>query len=126
MFVSPMDAIHVYIQNRTTCISSHPQLEMTGLGGLTGPTGISGLVTPTFPGSGLGGQPTPGSPVGKTGLPGSAATAFSSFSQLHQHVRERIFVCFTVEATRAYYTTFMYMYNVNTCLYTYMYMYIHV
>ena len=53
---------------------------MAALGSLTGP---AGLVTPSFPGTGLGSQPTPG----KTGLPGSA-TGLSSFSLGQQHVRK--------------------------------------
>lgn len=62
---------------------------MAGLGSLTTPAGMTGLVTPAFPGAGLGGQPTPGSPGGKTGLPGSA-TGLSGFSQIpgQQHVIE--------------------------------------
>jgi CCR4-NOT transcription complex subunit 1 len=67
----------------------HP-LEMTGLGGLTGPGGMAGgLMTPSFPGgAALGGPPTPSSPVGgKTGLPGSA-TGLAGLSQIQQHVRE--------------------------------------
>ena len=59
------------------------QLEMAGLGNLTGPAGMAGLVTPTFTSGGsigLGGPPTPGSPVGKTGLTG--------FSQMQHHVRQ--------------------------------------
>ena len=66
--------------------SFHPQLEMAALGSLTGP---AGLVTPSFPGTGLGSQPTPSSPGGKTGLPGSA-TGLSGFSQIpgQQHVRK--------------------------------------
>ena len=60
---------------------------MTGLGGLTGATGMTALITPSFPGSGLGGQPASGSPVGKTSLSGSS-TGLSGFSQIpgQQHV----------------------------------------
>lgn len=65
---------------------------MAGLGSLTGATGMAGLVTPTFNSGGpigLGGPPTPGSPVSKTGLSVSA-TGLTGFSQMQHHVRHRI------------------------------------
>ena len=65
------------------------QLEMAGLGNLTGTVGMAGLVTPTFTSGGpigLGGPPAPGSPVGKTGLP-ATPTGLTGFSQMQHHVR---------------------------------------
>ena len=84
--------VHVLFINGSavyTCAGSAAvnlsQLEMAGLGSLTSSTGMTGLVTPSFPGAGL---TTPGSPGGKTGLPGSA-TGLTGFSQIPgQHVRE--------------------------------------